>query len=901
MADKLRTTFPIAVSFTQGEQPTHTKLNSIASQSKSGLAIVEKAIGDLWNQGGDSLTSAYPLFIANLGRALGSQAQLNSVLPAPDMTGISAVIYTQTISSYVGATEIPLDFAPTAASDTDLATSMTSLGFTTRVNDKSLIDSSVKWAIDTTRNKVFLGTGLTSGTTINYGVSSWGSDSTSAFGFSVIPDQSQIDWKGIKIVSISSNKYYLVLPFRRPSTSTATKYPATSTNQASIASPSVKKYWGPSTTAYSFTSGVSDARLYRYIPSQIVSDIFGSQAAGTTIPAGLLYLYDNTNTAIVDGVTFKIPDVPITLYGVQEPWVLQVEGNGLDSLFTGLTSSASTEAVADYQSRFAIVSVGDSVANAVHKLRQELTGGSYTKGMKNRISHADLVDPQPVKDTNRLPIPFPTPYLAGDDHAFYLSRRGSTSTTSTQRDLFNNAMLGDLLMGSTTSATNYQNTNANSNRIYFSKVDSTSTGTYIYAIPGNGIANPSNASTNALAIRAPTLYLPAYNVIGSASFAAADNTTFVFADDGYDVSGPVISANFRASGDAINLGTFNTSTFTHTKYAELQSAKLELKGADFDISGSTSGGTDTSDVLIGNTNLNTDLYLVNDKLFFGSKSQQNGAANDALVFNDSSNTFAFSADGTIGGVAPFVTTSGVQASRIMAGSLILTNSDTRGIVFSTTSNGLKDDLNLLPDDNLKFDDTTNKFTFSADGSSSSSIVVAGEFDIPSRNLSVTATPYPVFIPTNINASVTFTAPTSNSVSAKWPRLVWVGGSAAFTDNTAIATFPIPYLPPDITVTEVIIDCDTSSVTDGSNSTILLSIANSLSHSGPSILSSVLSGGTVGTALNNKQFDAVGFNFTPGEATSSWYLVMGLQHAGTAANGCTLDIHSIRIIYTQTQL
>src|SRR5690606_34420073 len=77
MTDKLRKTIPIKVTFGQGEQPTSNKLNVLSQQSRQSLDIVEKALGDLWNQSGDGTLNDYPLQIANLARTIGQQKDMN--------------------------------------------------------------------------------------------------------------------------------------------------------------------------------------------------------------------------------------------------------------------------------------------------------------------------------------------------------------------------------------------------------------------------------------------------------------------------------------------------------------------------------------------------------------------------------------------------------------------------------------------------------------------------------------------------------------------------------------------------------------------------------------------------------------------------------------------------------
>lgn len=52
MSDKFKTTFPIDINFTRGEQPTDTKLTALAKWARNGMRAFEELIGDL--RGGDS-------------------------------------------------------------------------------------------------------------------------------------------------------------------------------------------------------------------------------------------------------------------------------------------------------------------------------------------------------------------------------------------------------------------------------------------------------------------------------------------------------------------------------------------------------------------------------------------------------------------------------------------------------------------------------------------------------------------------------------------------------------------------------------------------------------------------------------------------------------------------------
>ena len=57
MADKARKTFVLPVRMIDGELPTAAKINAIATQARNGQDVLERLIGDPWNQGGDLVLS----------------------------------------------------------------------------------------------------------------------------------------------------------------------------------------------------------------------------------------------------------------------------------------------------------------------------------------------------------------------------------------------------------------------------------------------------------------------------------------------------------------------------------------------------------------------------------------------------------------------------------------------------------------------------------------------------------------------------------------------------------------------------------------------------------------------------------------------------------------------------
>ena len=78
--DKFRKTSPLSITFSDGEQPTGQKLTALATQARQSTALLESAIGDPWNQSGDSTLTDDHLQIPNLARMLGQNKFLSPSL-----------------------------------------------------------------------------------------------------------------------------------------------------------------------------------------------------------------------------------------------------------------------------------------------------------------------------------------------------------------------------------------------------------------------------------------------------------------------------------------------------------------------------------------------------------------------------------------------------------------------------------------------------------------------------------------------------------------------------------------------------------------------------------------------------------------------------------------------------
>lgn len=625
MSDKFRTTFVVPVSFAQGEQPTATKLNAVSTQARNGLAVLERAIGDMWNQSGDPVTAAYPNRVTNLARALGDQALLNSKLPLPDFTGTTSVRIRQPIAPHLGKSEIILDFKPENDSiltaSVQLLINNASASYTgPSVNTRDLVDTDTEWFVDTTKGTVHLGRALHITQTtqyIEYTVlaANFPSDSVNSSGFSVIPNQTQLDWKGLKISSISANKYFLTLPFRRPEATPLglSKIPAVTNNEAVIGTPGTIRYFGPTTAGYAFTAGISNARFYRYSLPEVAMGMFIAPTAGTTIPSGTLYLWDTVTNTIIDGVTFRIPDAPMALFAAQVPWVIQAEGATLDQVFSGFASSASSETAADYTlgARFALIGVGSSIAEAISQLRKELTEGDAALGPRRRPSHRDLTETQPAQG-GRHATNFPPSFVDGDGHPHLLSRLGSraSATVAEHRDRFNNGILGDLLLLSTDPATNYQNLSAPSNYIYFGSHSGNSP--RLRVSPLALTLAPTGVSQHSLEIDNTS---PVINTglikMGNGYIRHISNSDIGLFDSAGDAAGNLWTRSLRLNGTTQTLSTF-TGSLNSVRYIDINAWAAN----DFNfLGGNLTIGSSNANVVIGGSSY---LRLYNNRLTFGT-------------------------------------------------------------------------------------------------------------------------------------------------------------------------------------------------------------------------------------------------------------------------------------------
>jgi hypothetical protein len=432
-----------------------------------------------------------PLQIANLARAIGEQKHLNARFLKPNMQPTDTILVQQKLAYEVGQTRIKLDFKPkynNGDSADPLNVSLANIGYDSTGSGTQILTTNTAHYTDSFTGFITLGSPFTGDHTIEYLVEAQNlnSDGPDAFAANVIPTPGQVDWNGLKIVQLASSKYLVVLPPRRPTNELQSGLgkvppvgispPFTNTTRVVTGPGQDHYYWymtpGTDTGHWDTSSPakttpiVGDSRRidlvqdprYRYQLPEILHDEIVSGAAGASLPSGSLFLWDTTEKTVIEGVTFRVPeldDLYNAAWTTRPGWVIQIEGADLDNIFSGFTSTDDTDDPADYKSRFGVIAVGNSVSAAIDRIRyHQLTQRNTVDCLAKPINHHELTAMQPI-DGDRGYYAFGMPYRGHDDHPDYLSRQGAHSTSSLTRDRLNNAMVGNLFLA----ANNVQSTN----------------------------------------------------------------------------------------------------------------------------------------------------------------------------------------------------------------------------------------------------------------------------------------------------------------------------------------------------------------------------------------------------------------------------------------------------------
>jgi hypothetical protein len=518
MTDKIRKTFPIRVTHIDGEQPVANKLNSIADQARNGLAIIEGAVGDIWNQAGDEFFSAAAntrahLQIATIGRNLGESNYLSPIFDKTTNSGLNLLVGTPQDTVYNSKTELPLPFPATNVKVSAAASTVTGpLNFDGQ--------SGRTWFFDSRANK-YLGLYSTSAdlmsakaANLSYSIlsssmpchpSSFDSDLFDLTPNVLPPVEQSTGFTGCKIIKgATAGYYYIFLPPRQRlslKSERALQYPVVGASNENLSSTDnvtdPRFFWLESANAPVSTAAATHYR-YRF-PSQVTN-----LTAGNRIPDGFIKL--EKNGRVLDGIVFSIP-TGSTYAGVtinQNSYCIQVYTSvyqtDLDTICdsTGTTAAPTLETPTAYQSTIRLLVTGTSHAEKLMLLEMMMLNHQHNSsetGFSRRVAHYDLDFLNPTYQGVNQPGAWPFfPFSDGtstgcqdvqlhlsnweaDDHLGYIHRAGSKSPNTYMRDIYNNAILGDLLIGSTSKGASvpfYNNQTADSYSIYFGSIGSSS-------------------------------------------------------------------------------------------------------------------------------------------------------------------------------------------------------------------------------------------------------------------------------------------------------------------------------------------------------------------------------------------------------------------------------------------
>jgi hypothetical protein len=473
--DKLRRTAPLVITTSDGEAPTAAKLNAISNQLRISTNILEKAVGDLWNQSGDSLLVNYPLQISNLARIVGETKFTNPYLYPVD----EDFIYVDNIGTkYENNNEFYLQFKPKTLASITINDDGGAL--TTRRDNKYEVDASGDYWVELATGRVICFDEIDSDAEVQYTVdsSAW---NTRDYTFpSVIPDPRQVDFTGCR-VSQTGDNYYLHLPPRIPLTtdfdggaldgfSLPDRYPPSgdfSDNyDTAVQAESSKHLWQDPTV------DALEDNFYRYSLPKEIKDNLSSMVLDDALPTGFLYLWDRGSGTVVADIVFR---------KTENDWVFRIESATID--FSSKASASETE-VAYSDTAYSVIACGSPLSRNMWTLSNALM--NHTHGNEGEFSslveHSKLTGLNPPvssysSHSGRYPTDVPAwapSRWVSDDHISLLSRVGSQGTSGGRhRDVNDNAMLGDLLLASdTSSGGSFLNVIADSNKLRFGSVTS---------------------------------------------------------------------------------------------------------------------------------------------------------------------------------------------------------------------------------------------------------------------------------------------------------------------------------------------------------------------------------------------------------------------------------------------
>ena len=402
MSDKLRSLFPVPVSFVAGEQPTASKLNALSNQVSAGLDFLEKGVGDL-------KSDSHPLFPSSNntpvgtwahqkdGTALGSEQRHLQVLNLARLIGPASALnprilggLTATITEDVpsGQSRFYLRFRPVSGTVTfSNATKFANLTSTIEAEgDYSIAYGNYGYVTVAKPDPLDMGT-------VTYDVDTSGEgifDSYAGASFNVMPDPNQATKC---TVAASGSRWGVTLP--------------TITHQQAD--------WDEFVTALGTDdlNYTAQLRLPQHIQSEYV--------AGEMIAGGLLGLWDGDNKLFIEDAIFYYVSATVV------------------EVATGETLEISSD-------RYSIVTLGTDITRTLDRLRTHFSQHQHNgNNGDRRVNHHDLSGlPKGFIVTGGRDYTFLDDGALDfdNDHPQYLGRWGADSSW------LKNAILGNLLIAS---------------------------------------------------------------------------------------------------------------------------------------------------------------------------------------------------------------------------------------------------------------------------------------------------------------------------------------------------------------------------------------------------------------------------------------------------------------------
>jgi hypothetical protein len=215
----------------------------------------------------------------------------------------------------------------------------------------------------------------------------------------------------------------------------------------------------------------SYAQHYRYALPKVLSD---NWSAASTLPAGFIYLWDHSQTGtLIEGLVFTAENAV-----APSTYILIASGAALDTWITSYMDTAysacgGSAALTQRDNHdptyypangLRVVTVGNPLSANLSQTTKTLLDhdhGSANSQPGKPVDHGSLTSNFHDDDDYSGIVFYPSTIL-NDWHPQYLHRGGYGG-----RDSYGNGMLGNLLMNSSNSASNYQNISADSRSILF--------------------------------------------------------------------------------------------------------------------------------------------------------------------------------------------------------------------------------------------------------------------------------------------------------------------------------------------------------------------------------------------------------------------------------------------------